>query len=82
MILNYQVLIFPLTSGFWVTGGIDGGTVTSTTELYTTSGSWIPGPALPQAVWGHCVVQIDNDNTLLVAGLNEGQFPVNNAAIF
>lgn len=54
--------------GFWVTGGIDGGLIQSTTEIYSASGTWTSGPALPKALWGHCVVQLDNSNTLLVGG--------------
>jgi hypothetical protein len=59
--------MIPNYSGFWVTGGITGG-ITSSTEIYTTAGTWTTGPVMPKALWGHCVTQIDNDNTLLVGG--------------
>ena len=53
-----------------VTGGIDGNSwLTNTTEIYSTAGVWSQGPPLPKPVWGHCVVQLDNDNTLLVGGM-------------
>ena len=55
-----------------MTGGIDGGTIQSTTEIYSTSGNWASGPALPKALWGHCVVQLDSSNTLLVGGTETG----------
>jgi hypothetical protein len=51
-----------------VTGGIDGGLVQSTTEIYSTSGNWTSGPVLPKTLWGHCMVQLDSNNTLLVGG--------------
>jgi hypothetical protein len=61
--------MIPNYSGFWVTGGIDGnGYVASSTEIYTTAGTWTTGPVMPKALTDHCVTQIDNDNTLLVGG--------------
>ena len=58
-----------LEYNWWVTGGQDkDGNPLKSTEIRWANGTWGPGPDLPQAVYGHCVIQIQRDISVIIGG--------------
>merc|ERR1712183_884380 len=65
MYARYTAAISLTTRGLLVSGGHTGSGLTNTTELFS-SGSWVPGPSLPIALWAHC--QVTSGEVTIVAG--------------
>ena len=69
---SVQVLEGGLTNEYnwWVSGGLDiNENPLSTSEVRQMDGIWIPGPELPIKVYGHCVIQIQRQKSVLIGGL-------------
>ena len=68
---SVQILEAGLTSQYnwWVSGGQDKNLdVLKSTEIRWSNGTWAEGPLLPSEVYGHCVVQIQRQKSLLLGG--------------
>ena len=68
---SVQILEAGLTSQYnwWVSGGQDKNLdVLKSTEIRWSNGTWAEGPLLPSGVYGHCVVQIQRQKSILLGG--------------
>ena len=68
---SVKVLEGGMTSewNWWVTGGFDSEqNPLKTSEIRWSNGTWGSGPVLPRAVYGHCVVQISRQKSVLIGG--------------
>ena len=51
---------------FWITGGWR---LTSSTEIYNSlDDKFVPGPDLPQAIYGHCMTQANSSHMIMAGG--------------
>ena len=65
---RYDSSIAPVNGGLWLTGGTDGQTVLSSTELVYPNGTVLNGPNLPAPRQGHCVVTLHNGLVMIIGG--------------
>ena len=68
---SVKVLEAGMTSewNWWVSGGFDHEqNPLKTSEIRWSNGTWGSGPVLPRAVFGHCVVQISRQKSVLIGG--------------
>jgi hypothetical protein len=58
-------------SHIWITGGLDGNQDRlSSTELVSVGQPTSKGPELPKAVYGHCLVRVNDSTALLIGGFD------------
>ena len=59
-----------LDGAWWITGGLDGQYVLSTTEIRSSKGTWSRSSRLPRSMAGHCMVAISDTQVFLAGGSN------------
>jgi len=52
--------------GWWVTGG----TNDTSTEILV-NGAWVPGPELPTAMFGHCLLKLNSEKYFITGGVTD-----------
>ena len=73
---SVKVLEAGLTSewNWWVSGGFDNKrNALKTSEIRWANGTWGPGPQMPVPVYGHCVVQISRQKSVVIGGTPLGE---------
>eukprot|EP00095_Tigriopus_kingsejongensis_P006397 maker-scaffold1351_size46012-snap-gene-0.12 protein:Tk06397 transcript:maker-scaffold1351_size46012-snap-gene-0.12-mRNA-1 annotation:"hypothetical protein" len=56
-------------AGFWVTGGYEGGPLKATTDIFDdASQSWMAGPEMPNRLYDHCMVQLNETHSAVIGG--------------
>ena len=66
-----DILDAGLTSEYiwWVSGGLDQNeNPLKNSEIRWSNGTWGPGPLLPTKTYGHCVVQIQRQKSVIIGG--------------
>ena len=81
---RYDSPIAPMNGGLWLTGGYDGASALSSTELVYPNGTVLYGPNLPAPRQGHCVVTLHNGLVMIIGGWPDHKSvitfdPVNNS---
>ena len=55
--------------GLWITGGYDGGPLKDTTEIFDTKTNfWFEGPILPNRLYDHCLVALNDTHSMVIGG--------------
>ena len=72
-------------NSLWITGGYNYGGITSSTVYVTPQeGKVETGPDLPEGLYGHCVLDLDDKMAMVIGGFTENLFeePYNSTYFF